>query len=79
LFNIYPNPTSGHFTLEFKDEDCSEAFRIEIYNLVGKQVYKRERVSSQKLDINLSSHSQGLFIIKTICGDKVFTKKLIKN
>jgi len=62
---IYPNPTSGSFTLSYLNTDNSET-TINLYNLVGQVVLSRtvSQVSGlNTVDFNISTYSQGIYMI----------------
>lgn len=69
---IYPNPAN-----EFVKISSSVAIdKVEVFNLLGKKV-----LSSSKLNDNLdiSSLSKGVYMIKLTSGNSVASKKLIKK
>ena len=69
---IYPNPTSGQFTVEGAD-----IVRVEVYNLVGQKVYEAE---SQKATIDATNWNKGIYLVNIINqSGAVETKKLVVN
>ncbi|RZL41470.1 MAG: T9SS type A sorting domain-containing protein [Pedobacter sp.] len=72
---MYPNPTSGNFSIELGKSE--ERCRIEIYNLFGQLVteYHAENVSKIEGNINEAS---GMYIIKISTENKSFITKIIK-
>lgn len=74
---IYPNPSAGLFGLDMhftEEKDVS----ISIYNLLGKLMYQgtKKGVLSEKLDIDMSTEAQGLYIIDMMIGLERHTEKL---
>lgn len=63
---IYPNPTSGNFTLSYVSNENSET-TINLYNLVG-QVVLSKTVSQVKglntVNFDISSFSQGIYMLE---------------
>lgn len=53
--NIYPNPTSGNFTIEGAD-----MARVEVYNLVGQKVYEAQ---GKMVTIDASNWNKGIYMI----------------
>ena len=71
---IYPNPTTGIFTIDFGERVGSAD--IEIRDVYGKSVYSKTS-SESRITIDLSSESRGIYLVTVIVGDERFTKKLI--
>ncbi|MCD4696482.1 MAG: T9SS type A sorting domain-containing protein, partial [Bacteroidales bacterium] len=57
-FNIYPNPNPGMFTLQFYDSQNDE-YSIEIINMVGKTVYKKQNVKQGNTSIDIRENPKG--------------------
>ena len=73
---IYPNPAEDNFTIAF--QNISGVKNIEIYNILGKRVYK----DSTKSDIiNVAQNNNltsGIYLVKAIANDnRVFNTKLV--
>lgn len=73
-FITYPNPVNDYIRLSAsKNID-----KVEIYNLLGEQVFN-EVLSSQNKEINLSALKSGIYIIKAFVDNAVGTYKFIKQ
>lgn len=73
-YSIYPNPTTGLFSVEGKDIQS-----IEIANIRG-QIVHNETYSGETntIHIHLSDDAKGLFFVKIEVADKCFcTKKIV--
>jgi len=71
---VYPNPTSGMFTISSK----SDINAVDIYNLLGEQVYHGGNFTGRtSAEIDLSSHSKGIYILDFHCGTKVYYRKIV--
>lgn len=57
--NIFPNPTYDKITIEGK-----EIKRVEIYDLVGREIMSQTYASKDKIEMDLSDAQDGLYIIK---------------
>lgn len=72
--SIYPNPTSGKFTLNSKITEGE----ITIYNIQGERIYATTLNSKQET-INLSSQFSGIYFLHIKTPDGVAVKKLVKQ
>ena len=77
-FEIYPNPSQGQVTIEFSSIS-SPASNIIIYDLSGKIVksYNFDERPSQRLDLDISNISTGVYLIKTLSPKGSAVEKLI--
>jgi len=74
--NLYPNPFNEKLVLDFSDRYIDE---IRIINIQGKEVFRQEKLAD-KLTLNTSNWSQGVYVLKVIYRDnRVVTKKIIRN
>jgi hypothetical protein len=72
---IYPNPTSGSFTINLKENNFAT---IQVYNMIGEVVYRNKTNSLSPL-IQLNANiPEGLYFVETGLGDyKTISKLLI--
>jgi endonuclease I len=79
-FKIYPNPNSGIFYISF-DDALSENSDIYIYNLQGKIIYSKKLNNNnlKKISVNLSTATNGLYILKVKTEKNIFYKKILIN
>jgi hypothetical protein len=66
---IYPNPVKDK--LFVKAENVQS---VEIYNLVGQKV-----VTSNETTINMSDLIGGIYFVRVVCEDGMFTKRIVKQ
>ncbi|HWY98113.1 MAG TPA: glycoside hydrolase family 44 protein, partial [Bacteroidia bacterium] len=74
---IYPNPSSGVYTVELKVN--SEQLKVEVYNMLGEQVYSQYSIPNTQFSLNLSNSPNGIYILRIESANGVVTKKLIKE
>lgn len=76
--NLYPNPSSGIFTLFLGDLNPET---IEVYDITGKIVYKNNTilVSEKQFTIDLTSISQGVYFVKIKVDNDVVVKRIMKQ
>lgn len=70
-FVIYPNPTTGQFTVE-----GANVSKVEVYNLVGQKVCEQQ--GSKTVSIDAANWNKGVYLVNIIEQDgAVATKKLV--
>ena len=77
---IYPNPTTGIFTVEI--EDLKQSTTIELINGIGQTIHQsliKECSSKCVHQIDLSDYSNGLYFIKIVSNNHIEYRKLILN
>ncbi|MEC9209185.1 MAG: T9SS type A sorting domain-containing protein, partial [Bacteroidota bacterium] len=75
--NIYPNPSAGLFTVEFKRIKENNS-TIRIVNSIGDMIFLKElKIGERSKQINLSTFSKGVYFIELQTDDGVSNKKLI--
>ncbi len=73
---IYPNPSSGLITLS----SLKKVKQVRVLNAIGELIYQQDLAGNfDDLQIDLSSHSQGIYHIIFIAEDQNSFKKLILN
>ncbi|NJM79011.1 MAG: T9SS type A sorting domain-containing protein [Flavobacterium sp.] len=74
LLKVYPNPTNGIVNLEIKED-----VTIEIFDIVGKSIYK-QKVEIGLNQIDVSSYFSGVYLLKAI-NEKgaIENLKIVKN
>ncbi len=73
-FVIYPNPSSGIFTLNSKISNGE----ISIYNLNSEDIFS-ENINSEKTEIDLSDKANGIYFVNIKTEKDSFTQKIIIN
>lgn len=81
-FSIFPNPSSGQFTVAFPAPKSNT--RITVFDINGRQVYytevaKREALEPVEIRINRTEMfvRQGIYFIRFESDEQVITKKLL--
>ncbi len=79
-FVIYPNPSSGIFTLELKLKEISDA-SVKIYSLLSNDLMDYKKVENQEvytIDYNLSLVPGIYFVLLETQGEKLVKKIIIQ-
>lgn len=72
--NIYPNPTSGQFTIELSGNQ--NGYVVEVFNVLGELVYQSASIHSQKI-INLNHQPDGMYFVYLKSDNRVEVEKLL--
>jgi len=79
FFRIYPNPSTGIFTLELEEVAEFSDIVIEIYTLMGEKITKLNTYTSLTYQINLTDRLPGIYLVKVMQNKKIGSIKLIKQ
>lgn len=79
FFKVYPNPTTGLFTLELNDVAEFSTIKVEIFSLVGENIFKAELPAMRQYLLDLSAKQPGIYLIRVLQGGDVGVVKLIKQ
>jgi hypothetical protein len=77
-FLIYPNPTTGTFTLLNRGPETGKV-QVEIFNMRGERVLSSSFGDEKSHSFSLSEQAAGLYFVKVFSGDLVESFKLILN
>src|ERR1035438_7798988 len=58
--SLYPNPTSGTFTLSYNSQLSLLNSQLKIYDVLGQEVYQQQINQSSQTTINISQLSNGV-------------------
>ena len=77
---VYPNPSNGIFELVITNEAKQSLNTVEIYNVLGQQVYQTN-IKPGSTEINLRSQPQGIYLYRVITetGNLVGEGKIVKQ
>jgi hypothetical protein len=79
FFKVYPNPTTGTFTLELNGMAESSKVSVEIYGILGEQILKKEMYGSKQQVFDLSGRQHGVYLIRVMNGTEMGLSKIIKQ
>jgi hypothetical protein len=78
-FNIYPNPTSGNFTLVQTGKKQYGNVGVEVYSMHGGRIIKELMIGEKKHEFNMLDVPTGLYFVKIIAEDHTETIKVVKT
>lgn len=75
---IYPNPSTGNFTIFSSDFPLDE---IEVFDVTGKIIVKKSNVtvSNNSATLNLSHIASGIYFVRITSNNQSTVKRIIKN
>jgi hypothetical protein len=79
LVKVYPNPTTGDFTLELPTEFANIPVHVEVYSMLGRLVLSQSNTGNVTRVFSLSEQPAGIYIIRVIAENRVVTVKIIKQ
>src|SRR5262249_45950691 len=76
---VYPNPATGTFNILFLNPN--DKAEVTVVNAVGQEVYKSGAFTAPALpyQVNLTSQSEGIYIMQVKYRDKIITSRLVLN
>jgi hypothetical protein len=77
---IFPNPNNGNFNVNFTPQS-GENIEIQLYDLLGREVYSREFESTGDFSesISLNSSVSGIYLLKIKDGQRSITRKIVMD
>jgi hypothetical protein len=79
LFKVFPNPTSGEFTIAFNRENVPGMKSVMVYGMKGEKIVSTEIEGEMNHTFSLASRPAGIYFILVISGSQVETKKIIRQ
>lgn len=79
--DLFPNPNNGAFTVRFEPEQSGPTI-ITVLDINGRTVYKIELENVEGLyeqEINLGEDVNGIYFLKIMQGENVWTEQIIIN
>ncbi|MCB0749564.1 MAG: T9SS type A sorting domain-containing protein [Ignavibacteriae bacterium] len=71
---IYPNPVSDYLVI---DSNMANVERVEIYTVSGKLLLSQNLIGNSN-NVDFSSFSEGLYLVKIISSNGTFIKRIVK-
>ena len=78
FFQIFPNPTSGKFTIELTANGSDSNALIRIHNMLGEEIIKGEISGTLKKELSLENKPGGIYIVTVMQDGKMGAVKIIK-
>lgn len=76
LVSVFPNPSSGRFTLTLEGE--KQFYYLELYNMQGQMIYSMNKLRNHSInEIELSDVSKGIYFLKLHDGERFHNEKIV--
>ncbi len=75
---IYPNPTTGNFTIACGDISGGETIVAEIFDMRGKKVISKT-IKYRETEVTLADYPAGVYLVKLNTPQGLFLSKVIKR
>jgi hypothetical protein len=76
---VYPNPTTGIFTLELTESSENTKANVEIYSIMGELVQQTTMFGERSYQFNLSDKPRGIYIARVLQGENLYMEKVIRQ
>jgi hypothetical protein len=77
---ISPNPTSGITLVDVEYNGAVDA-QVQIFNLVGQQLYQiqSKQSSKERYTLDMSTYPAGMYLVRVTAENKSYTAKVVKQ
>lgn len=79
VFTLFPNPSTGRFTLLMKETDETSTINIEIFDMMGEKILQTQLFGQNQHEFDLTSSPKGIYILRILNGKQASIEKLIKH
>jgi hypothetical protein len=78
MFTVYPNPTSGAFTLRLSDGYQADNVKVTLCGMYGETILETMMNGEKQKEFSLREKPVGLYFVKVVCGERAEMKKVVK-
>jgi len=72
--SIYPNPSSGIFTVNLRN--CQAGAKVTIHDVLGNCLLEKDCLGETSQEINLSCQPRGIYFVELLSGEERVVKKV---
>ena len=72
---IYPNPVSNILYIQLND--LSKQVQINVFDVMGRRILKKEIINEKEITIDLSGYEEGTYLIEFRTGDMRTVREVI--
>jgi hypothetical protein len=78
FLKVYPNPTTGVFTIELEVDKGFRAARVELFNMSGARVITEDMSGDRQYTLSIETMPAGIYFLYVVAGNVAKTVKLVK-
>ena len=78
-FRLWPNPTTGNFTIELVASAGLSSIQVDIYDNLGGKILTKELDGQLRHEFSLSDRPAGIYFIRVVSKSGVKTGKIIRQ
>ena len=79
FFRVYPNPTTGDFTVEITSGYTDTPYTIEVYGMRGAVIIRHDQLTGWQQHLSLQGQQPGLYMIRVQRGEDMGVERMIKR
>ena len=79
LFKVYPNPTTGTFTVELTRQEESTSTQVEMYGVMGEKIFAEKMTDGKKHLFRIEDKPAGCYFIRVTEGNHMEKKVIVKK
>ncbi len=76
-FSIFPNPTTGRFTLRDTESEPGLPLHVEIFTPQGKLISSNDLSEAPEQELQIENGLPGIYLVKAVSGSRVQVLKLL--
>ena len=77
-FSIYPNPSTGKYSIELSEGTDVSKLTIEVSNLLGEVIYQ-SKINNKQSTIDISKEPNGIYFVRIIGGEQALNQKVVRE
>ncbi len=74
---ITPNPSTGRFVVRMENPADENISSIEVYNNLGRLVYRSAGEAAQQSTVDMLNPSAGIYLVRAVCDGRTGTQRLV--
>jgi hypothetical protein len=77
--NVFPNPTTGRFTMTLSNFSDYNSLIVEVYSMQGYLIFQNESPAQDSYNLSLTGMPPGLYLLRIMAGGETCFCKVLKK